>query len=128
MEERKTTKNVQAYMDMGYTREEAEEIQKREEGMEVLISDGHGFSYRDNIEPLFSEMQIDAMTSGQAQRFTRQKGAELMAAAVEFVKKKSPDLEGDELMHEVVRLAYIRGFNHGIRFVSTINLTDDFED
>lgn len=120
---------VQAYMDMGHTREKAEEIQRRvEDGFDITVSDGHGVTYADNIAPLFTDEQIYSMTTGRAQSFTREDGAKLMAAAVERAKTRHPEFTGDEIMHEAFRLAYLRGFNHGIRFVSTINLTDDFED
>ena len=119
---------VQGFMFAGYTKEQAEEIQNRlEKGFEVTVHDGNGVVYTDNIEPLFSDMMIDSMTAGEAQRFTREKGAELTRAAVEYALRKNSELEGDELTHEVVRLAYIRGYKQGIRFVSTINLIPDFE-
>ncbi len=124
--------SVQAYMDMGHTREEAEEIQRYvEDGFDVTITDGHGILYSDNIKPLFTDEQLFDMAVDEARRFTRKDGAELMAAAIERAKVKHPEIEGDELIHEAFRLAYLRGYNRGMRFVSTLDLVylmDDFKD
>lgn len=74
----------------------------------------------DNIEPLFSDCQIHDMMQTKARSFTREDGAELMTAATDRAETLHPEIEGDELKHEAFRLAYLRGYRHGIEAVTTL--------